>query len=149
MRVDEEPEKGTIRAVATGAVGLRTGARPGREAEDDAGLARAAAEAGYGSPKPAGEFWLAQRDPGSHQRVLVLDRFGDPVAEVAGEVVTDLADVEAAADRQTRHRGPITLHPTIWVIDGAHLIELTSADAAVTARGYAATAAAMVVGRTP
>ena len=89
VRVDEEPEKGTIRAVATGAVGLRTGARPGREAEDDAGLARAAAEAGYGSPERAGEFWLARRDPGSHQRVLVLDRFGDPVAEVAGEVVTD------------------------------------------------------------
>ncbi len=149
VRVDEEPEKGTIRAVATGAVGLRTGARPGREAEDEAGLARAAAEAGYGPPDHFGEFWLARRDPGSQQRVLVLDRFGDPVAEVAGEVVTDPGDLEAAADRQTRHRGPITLHPTVWVIDGAHLIELTSADAAVTARGYAATAAAMVVGRTP
>jgi hypothetical protein len=148
VRVEEEPEKGTIRAVATGAVGLRTGARPGREAEDEAGLARAAAEAGYGSPERAGEFWLARRDSGSHQRVLVLDRFGDPVAEVAGEVVTDPADLDAAAGRETRHRGPVTLHPTIWVIDGAHLIELTSADAVVTARGYAATAAAMVVGRT-
>ena len=81
--------------------------------------------------------------------MLVLDRFADPVAEVAGEVVTDPADLEAAADRQTRHHGPVTLHPTIWVIDGTHLIELTSADAAVTAVGYAATAAAMVVGRTP
>jgi hypothetical protein len=33
----------------------------GREAEDDAGLA-AAAEAGYGPPEPAGEFWLARQD---------------------------------------------------------------------------------------
>ena len=145
--MDQEPEKGTIRAVATGAVGLRTGARPGREAEDEAGLVRAAAEAGFGAPERAGEFWLA-RHPGSHQQVLVLDRFGDPVAEVAGEVVTDPSDLAAAAGRQTRHRGPVTLHPTIWVIDGAHLIELTSADAVATAGGYAATAAAMVVGRT-
>jgi hypothetical protein len=149
--VEEEPEKGTIRAVGTGAVGLRTGARPGREAEDEAGVARATAAAGYGSPVRTGEFWLAASGDGSHRRVLVLDRFADPVAELLGEVVDDVVDdpaaIAAAVARQTRHRGPVTLHPTIWVIDGAHLIELTSADALATAQGYAGTAAAIVIGR--
>ena len=149
VRVDEEPEKGTIRAVATGAIGLRTGARPGRSAEDDAAVARAAASAGFGAPRRAGEYWLAETDRGARQRVLVLDRFADPVALVTGEVVSDpRPDVLAeAVSRQTRHRGPVTLTPTVWVIDGSHLVELTSSDAPATAAGYAATASAMVVGR--
>jgi hypothetical protein len=147
VRVEEEPEKGTIRAVATGAIGLRTGARPGRPVEDDAAVARAAASAGFGVPRRAGQYWLAEAERGS--RVLVLDRFADPVAAVAGEVVSDPQPdaLAAAVARQTRHRGPITLAPTIWVIDGSHLLELSSSDAPVTAAAYAATASAMVVGR--
>ncbi len=73
VRVDEEPEKGTVRAVATGAIGLRTGARPGRPAEDDAAVARAAASAGFGPPRRAGRVLAGRgraREPGAGPRPL-------------------------------------------------------------------------------
>ena len=70
---------------------------------------------------------------------VVLDRFGDLIAEVVGEVVTGPADLRGRRrPPDPPPRGPVTLHPTVWVIDEAHLIELTSADAAVAA-GDAAT----------
>jgi hypothetical protein len=145
VRVDEEPEKGTVRAVATGAVGLRAGAVPGRAAAVESEVAEAAAAARFGAVRQVGEYWLAE-DRG---RILLLDRFADPVVTVGGEVVNAVSGegIGAAIARQTRHRGPVTLAPTVWVIDGSHLIELTSADAGATAVGYASTAAAVVVGR--
>jgi N-methylhydantoinase A len=146
VRIDQEPDKGTVRAVATGAVALKSGALPGRTAMDDAAVAETAATAGFGAPRRTGDYWLAE---GPRSRVLVLDRFGDPVATVAGEVVSsiDEAEVTAAIGRQTRHRGPVTLTPTLWVIDGSHLLELTSAEGAEIVSEYAPTAAAVVVGR--
>jgi len=151
VRVDEEPEKGTVRAVATGAVGLRAGAVPGRPTATEAEARETATSSGFAELRAAGDYWVGE-DGG---RILVLDRFADPVVTVTGEVVMagggappDLAAaVTAAVGRQTRHRGPMTLTPTVWVVDGSHLIELTSTDAATTAVGYAPSAAAIVVGR--
>ncbi len=147
VRVEEEPEKGTIRAVATGAVGLSTGARPGRSAVDDESVAAVAAAAGFGPPRRAGEYWLAEEADGAAPRVLVLDRFADPAAVVSGEVVPEPELLAGAVTRHTRHRGPVTLAPTIWVIEGSHLMELTSTDASTIAADYAATADALVVGQ--
>ena len=146
VRVDQEPEKGTVRAVATGAVGLRSGAVPGRAAADEAEATEAAAGAGFGAPRRAGEYWLSEAS--GPPRVLVLDRFADPVTTVAGEIVPAAGpeELDAAIARQTRHRGPVTLTPTVWVIDGSHLLELTSGDALNAMAGYP-TAAAAVVGR--
>jgi N-methylhydantoinase A/oxoprolinase/acetone carboxylase beta subunit len=146
VRLDQEPEKGLVRAVATGAIGLRSGAVPGRAPADEAAAEDAAAAAGFGAPRRAGEYWLCEA-PGPG-RVLVLDRFADPVATVVGEIVPTVGvdEVTAAVARQTRHRGPVTLAPTVWVIDGSHLLELTSGDAVAAAAGSAAGAAA-VVGR--
>jgi hypothetical protein len=146
VRIDQEPEKGTVRAVATGAVGLKSGALPGRAALDAPAVTEATAAAGFGPARQAGDYWLAEA-PGP--RVLLLDRFGDPVATVVGEIVTRVDDEEivAAIGRHTRHRGPVTLTPTLWVIDGSHLLELTSTDGAKAVAEYASTAAAVVVGR--
>ena len=127
VRVDEEPEKGTIRAVATGAVGLSTGARPGGRRGRRRAWPRAAA-AGFGLPRRAGEYWLAEGSAARRPRVLVLDRFADPAAVVAGEVVSEPEPElwPLPCRRQTRHRGPVTLAPTHLgdrrqPPDGAHL----------------------------
>jgi N-methylhydantoinase A/oxoprolinase/acetone carboxylase beta subunit len=148
VRIDEEPEKGTVRAVATGAVGLRAGAVPGRTSAGEAEVEASASAAHFGAVRPAGDYWLASADG----RILVLDRFADPVVTVRGELVDPgaegaVAAIDAAVGRQTRHRGPMTIPPTVWVIDGSHLIELSSSDAAATAAGYASVAAAVLVGR--
>ena len=57
--------------------------------------------------------------------VDVLDRFGDTVASIDGEI-TEASELGAAVERHTRHRGPITLRPTIWIIDDRRLIELAA-----------------------
>jgi N-methylhydantoinase A len=121
VRLEEVPERRTLRAVATGAVGLSSGAMPGRSELDEAAMR----DALDGSPtlRRAGRYWVAVR-PG---HVDVLDRFGDTVASIAGDVTVE-ADLQGAVERHTRHRGPVTIRPTIWIIDDRRLIELAAAD---------------------
>ena len=126
VRLEERPESGTVRAIATGAVGLLAGAIPGRH---PALLTHITAGAPEGADVvEAGQYWLVVG--GSH--IDVLDRFGDPTAAMAGEVVepSGLAD---AALRHTRYRGPVTLRPSVWVIDGSRLLELSSGDVVASA----------------
>ena len=100
VRVEERPEKGTVRAVATGAIGLNAGARPGRppiDAERAGGLA-----AGHGrdSVRPVGAFWVATSPAGTDGEdgpVLVLDRYGDRLVDVTGVVL---------GPGEARRRGP-------------------------------------------
>ena len=121
VRVEEHPERGTVRAVATGAVALATGATAGRPPLDEAEVV---ARSNGAEVHRAGLFWLVEQGP----RVAVLDRYGERVVEVKGEVVA--ADgVADAFQRLTRYRGPVTLRPTIQHIAGSHLSELSSADA--------------------
>ncbi|MFM7534617.1 MAG: hydantoinase/oxoprolinase family protein, partial [Acidimicrobiales bacterium] len=119
VQVEEVPERGTVRAVATGSIGLRSGAVPGLEpcSEDEV---RAVA----GTPvQRAGAFWVAV----DGDRVTVFDRLGEEVARLRGRPVAwgDLAGAVASA---TRYRGPVTLRPSVWVIDGIRLTELSSGD---------------------
>ena len=92
----------------------------------------------HGLPEPVavGSFWIAA-GPGADAdggQVLVLDRFGDAVSEGWGSVVA-LSDAAAAArvgqlaKRFTRHVGPMTMPPTIWLLDASRLIGLAPADA--------------------
>ena len=137
VRVEEQADKGTVRAIATGAVGLRSGAMPGR--------AVATADALAGAVRPIGAYFLSAEG----SRVTVLDRYGDPAAEIIGTVVDGRENLAAAVERNTRFRGPITLKPSIWVIDGARLLELSSGDI-VKAAGEFATGAhtdTFIVGR--
>ena len=102
VRVEIDEDRSTFRAVATGMVGLHTGALPGRAPDRRrGGAARAAAELGAPPPTPVGRFWVAtgpEGEPVDRRRTLVLDRFGDPVAGGTGGVlaITD--------DRPTRRR---------------------------------------------
>jgi hypothetical protein len=122
--IQEQPDKGTVRAVATGAIGLQAGARPGRAPATEAEINAAVVPLGGGKARTAGAFWLAEQP----HKVLVLDRFGDPAADITGAVAGHPDDVPALVDKLTKYRGPVTLKPSVWVIDGAHLMELSSGD---------------------
>jgi hypothetical protein len=123
VRFEEVPERSTVRAVATGAVGLQSGALPGRE-ECDESTIRSGVVNGA-TVERHGRFWLV----GDDRRVRVLDRYGDEVVDVEG-VRTDGAHVGAVFDAHIKYRGPVTLRPTVWIVDGRRLVELSSFDPA-------------------
>ncbi len=121
VRIEEMPERGTVRAIATGSVGLRTGALPGQTlVTRDALAGREGADA---TVAQSGVFWLVERK-GS---IGIIDRFGDPVATVKGER-SAVGDLAATVERLTRYRGPVTLRPTIWLISAGRIAELGSGD---------------------
>ena len=70
---------------------------------------------------------LRKRLPGDEWQITVIDRFGDPVATVKGQRST-VAELAADVQRLTRYRGPVTLRPTIWLISGGRIAELTGDD---------------------
>jgi hypothetical protein len=121
VRVEELPERGTVRAIATGTVGLRSGALAGQEVITlEAITAREPADS---EVTHAGAFWLVSR----RGSISIFDRFGDPVATVKG-VRSAIGDLPATVERLTRVRGPVTLRPTIWAISGGRIAELASSD---------------------
>ena len=130
VRLEERPESGTVRAIATGSIALLTGAVPGRQPVGLDVIERAAATLGGGSIRPCGHFWMVT----SGDRIHVLDRFGDPTEEVTGVVVDRRHELASAVTAGTRHRGPVTLRPSVWAVRGAALAEFTSGDI-VTAAG--------------
>lgn len=141
VRVEHNPERGTMRVTVTGAVALSSGAVPGRPSATAEGATAAAIERDFPAPTPVGQYWLAvasKKDP----RVAVFDRFADLVVEVEGEAMpaaaatTDLAEVIA---RFTRRVGPMTMTPSAWVICGARFLQVPDCSP----DGIAATAAAL------
>jgi N-methylhydantoinase A len=171
VRVEYDSERSTLRAVAVGAVGLRTGALPGRPPIDAVMATAVAREHGCRQVQTVGAFWVGE-DPVEPERngvpangkaltkarrIVVLDRFGDVVVDTFGAVLfldaeartrgTALADLVAA---YTRRLGPMTMTPTVWVVHGARLVEVGSGDVVVAADRLIAAAAepvAAVVGR--
>jgi len=121
VRVEEVPERSTLRAIATGAVGLATGAVPGRVEVGES--VRELAPRGA-SVTQAGRFWLVH-DGGT---VAVLDRYGDEVVTLRGEE-SSAAELDATVARHVRYRGPITLRPTVWIVDGNRFLELVPTSA--------------------
>jgi N-methylhydantoinase A len=124
VRLEEVPERNTVRAVATGAVGLSSGALPGRTDVDEATVR--AAHPTATDIRSSGRYWVVRR---ADADIEVLDRFGDTVTVVGGEITTD-ATLADAVERNTRHRGPVLLKPSIWIIDDRRLIEFSASDAA-------------------
>ncbi len=121
VRIEEMPERGTVRAIATGSVGMRTGAMPGQTLITADTLT---AREGVGVDiRAAGLFWLVRR-PGA---ITIIDRFGDPVSAVKGEWCA-VTEISSAVERLTRYRGPVTLRPTIWLISNGRIAELASGD---------------------
>jgi carbon monoxide dehydrogenase subunit G len=124
VRLEEVPERNTVRAVATGAVGLSSGALPGRTDVDETTVR--AAHPTATDIRSSGRYWVVRR---ADADIEVLDRFGDTVTVVGGEITTD-ATLAEAVERNTRHRGPVLLKPSIWIIDDRRLIEFSASDAA-------------------
>ena len=157
VHVIRVPERGAVRAVATGALALASGVTAGRPPITDHEAAGIVRERGLAAAAPAaiGPYWLAADDG----KVLVLDRFGDVVLEVKGEAVVgpalagsaDAAALAPLLDRHVRHMGPVTVAPTAWLLRGSRLAELGEPDAPALADVVAAHAhhpdLALVVGR--
>ena len=127
IQVEEQADKGTVRAVATGSVGLAAGAVPGRQ---PATALEIRADRGL-DPEAVGTYWVVRP---AKDELVVLDRFGDPVAEITGSTTSDVTQLAQLVERHTRYRGPITMRPSVWVIDGAQLIELSSGDVVASAQ---------------
>ncbi len=117
VRVEEVAERSTVRAIATGAVGLSAGALPGRH---EVAVGDVAADAAGARVDAIGAYFVISNDTA----IAVRDRYGDDVIAIEGEraVAESLAET---IERLTRYRGPVTLRPTVWIIDGSRLIELT------------------------
>jgi hypothetical protein len=64
----------------------------------------------------------------TEKAIIVRDRYGEDVIAIDGERAAAGSLVETI-DRLTRYRGPVTLRPTVWIIDGSRLIELSAAGA--------------------
>ncbi|HKN89776.1 MAG TPA: hydantoinase/oxoprolinase family protein [Acidimicrobiia bacterium] len=154
--VQQMPSKGAVRVVATGAVALASGLVPGRAPVGRDEAAEAAAKVGFPAPEPVGSYWLARHPSG--ERVLLLDRFGDVVLDVKGEAAPVPAGADDSARLVTglvaghvRHMGPVTLAPTVWLVTGHRLTELSEAEQAVLPRRLAGgddDDAMIIVGRT-
>ena len=140
VRVEHNAERSAVRVTVTGAVGLSSGAMPGRQpaTADEAGAA--ARERGYQDVVPVGQFWVAT----GGDRVVLFDRYADLVIDAKGEAVpgpheeTPVAEIVA---RHTRRVGPVTIAPDAWVISGARFLQVPDA----TARAILDTAAALTV----
>jgi hypothetical protein len=133
VQVQQIPSKGAVRVVATGAVALASGLVPGRAPVGPEEAAASAAERRFPAPEQVGSYWLSRHPDGD--RVLLLDRFGDVVLDAKGEVAAIPADrslasavVQRLVAGQTRHMGPVTLAPTVWLITGHRLTELSESE---------------------
>lgn len=136
VRVEEVPERSTMRAVATGAVGLMSGALPGRSELSHHDMVDRFPD----QPVVAtGRYWLVS----DGATLDVLDRYGDDVVSVAGERSSE-ENLGDTIERLTRYRGPVTLRPTVWIIDDRHVIELATLNAA--ANPYAGADVTYLVG---
>lgn len=126
-RVVHLRDRSAVRVTVTGAVGLRSGAVPGRGLAGEAEISALAEERGFASLRPVGRYWVAERqDP---DRVLLLDRFGDVVIDVAGELLSvealsggDQAEAASTVKRRTRQIGPVTVRPDVWLVGGDRVI---------------------------
>jgi N-methylhydantoinase A len=141
IRIEHSPERASLRAIATGSIGLRAGAMPGRPPIDAARAAEILARAdSHEEPRAIGSFWLGRVNSGA-DRVVVLDRFGDPVVDTVADLVErETGSVRAAVASNTRRLGPVTVTPTVWVIHGDSLVEIATGDVGETAEALAADA---------
>ena len=100
IRVEHSPERASLRAIATGSIGLHAGAMPGRPPIDAGRAAEILSRAHcHGEPRAVGSFWIGRVNSGA-DRVLVLDRFGDPVVDASADLV-DLGTGPAACARRS------------------------------------------------
>jgi N-methylhydantoinase A/oxoprolinase/acetone carboxylase beta subunit len=131
-----EAREGLLRAVATGAVALESGAAS-REPVDEPAQLRAAAEA---LEMPESDLELVARNDfyrvfceNGAGRVAVVDGLGSvPLAESAKRVIARdadgmLAELRRAIDASTVNLGVATLLPRVALVCGPHIVDMSDA----------------------
>ena len=142
VRVEADPERSLLRAVATGSVVLHSGSTPGRPPIGREEAARLLTAEGCDTDATSqGSFWWALDRTHAHRheldRLVVLDRFGDIALDERGVPVMVGATVghdelRATIESHTRHLGPMSLPPTVWVLAANQLLEIGSGDIVAT-----------------
>ncbi|MEA2827787.1 MAG: N-methylhydantoinase [Actinomycetota bacterium] len=137
VRVDYDQQRATLRASATGAIGLTSGAMPGRAPLTDIQAAAVAGGYGFAAPTAAGHAWIAHRGGGASggaETVLLLDRYGDVVARGEGGSLTGanltVSGLEALLARVARRARSTDRDPGIWLVHGSRTVALTPGAAA-------------------
>jgi N-methylhydantoinase A len=129
-----EPASGMLRAVATGAVALESGAAAREPADDDARLAAAATALGIGAQGlqlVAGNDFYRVFSENGRGHVAVVDPLGAvPLAQKARRVLHgDAADVldglRAAVAEGTVSLGVAELLPRVAIVCGAQIVDLS------------------------
>ena len=137
VRVELDEDGLTLRAIATGMVGLEAGALPGRAPVTEAEVAVILQAQPVGSAWSIGRYWVASGDAttGALAAQVVLDRFGDAVASGSGGLQRidaadadgrrdQIADAVALVARCTRKRGPVTIDPVAWLVQGNRSVQV-------------------------
>ncbi|TML07376.1 MAG: hypothetical protein E6G41_04700 [Actinobacteria bacterium] len=130
-----EARNGWLRAVATGAVALESGAAGREPLDEDGQRAVAATVTGADAERlrivASTGYYRVFRDDGSSQ-VAVVDGLGAvPVVERARRVVLAenserlLAELEQAVEEGTTNLGVGSLLPRVCVVAGAHVVDLS------------------------
>jgi hypothetical protein len=119
-------------------VAVASGAWPGREAIDEE---TARLRVGSGAVA-VGSFWVGRGERAD--AAVAIDRWGDVVVATAGDllVAPDAKALAEAVGRRVRHRGPVTVQPTVWVLHGNRVDEIDSGDRVATAAEIVRRAAA-------
>ncbi len=130
VRVEFDREHATLRASATGTVGLASGAMPGRAPLSTAEVVVAAGHHEYSDPLAVGHAWVARRpSPSGTSNVLLLDRYGDVVASGSGDYLAGKDMVEgplaAMLARYTRRHLGGEGKPTVWLVEQSRIVSLT------------------------
>jgi hypothetical protein len=134
VRVEHDREHATLRASATGMIGLSSGAMPGRSPLTAAEAIAVAGHHGFTDPIGVGHAWISRRPAaGRSSAVLLLDRYGDVVARGDGDylVGSDMqqADLVDLIARYTRRNLGSEGQPQVWLVRASRIVSLTPAAA--------------------
>jgi N-methylhydantoinase A/oxoprolinase/acetone carboxylase beta subunit len=136
VRVEHLAERSAVRVVVTGAVGLSSGAVPGRQPATASEVDAAIRARGFDQAAASGQYWIAATE-GRKGRVVALDRYADVAIDVEGVVLRfndgdrEEAEraVEAALQANTKRVGPVSIAADAWVISGPRFLQVPQPDA--------------------
>ncbi|MEA3215339.1 MAG: N-methylhydantoinase [Acidimicrobiia bacterium] len=131
VRVEHLTDKGAVRVTVTGAVGLSSGAVPGRPPASRDDAVAAARQRGYPDAAALGRYWMSTVS-NEGGRIAVFDQYADLVIDIQGEALLpeQRPGPEAVAvviARRTRRVGPVTITPDAWVISGSRFLQVPDA----------------------
>ena len=135
MRVEHLPERSAVRVVVTGAVGLSSGAVPGRQPATASEADATAQARGYERAEAVGQYWLARID-GRRRRVARSrslrrcrgrGRWRCPAPPEYGSGCRGSDDRDRLQENVKRV-GPVSISPDAWVICGSRFLQVPQPD---------------------